>query len=143
MKYLVVKNTAVLASRGIETVGEGGTVQMKVVGVPEGASVYLTKDGANTTSGTFSISSGTTNITGLTDVGTYKPTFSWKTSDEKEMESEGNSFTVIKDDEGALKIIPTPLSSATELEKMWQGISATLEVLLPFIDDYKNGTHVV
>jgi hypothetical protein len=42
-----------------------------------------------------------------------------------------------------LQIIPAPLSSATELEKMWQGISATLEVILPFIDDYKNGTHVV
>lgn len=142
MKYLVVKNTAVLASRGIEPIGAGGTITMKVVGVPEGASVYLSKGGENPTSGTFKISSGVTTITGLTEEGTYKPTFKW-TNEDKETEAAGNSFTIIQNANGELQIIPTTLSTATNLEEMWQGIAATLEVILPFIDDYKNGTHVV
>ena len=141
MRYVVVGNVAVLASRSVEKVGEN--VSVTVSGVPNKATLYLMSK-ENTYS--FLIENQKTNIpNSVLNEGVYGVTVVWSTTSNDvtmQHEAHGNEFKVFNDGE-SLAIVPAPLADATELENMWQGIINTLDVLVPFIEAYKHGYEVV
>lgn len=141
MRYVVVGNVAVLASRSVEKVEE--YVSVTVSGVPNKATLYLMSE-ENTYS--FLIENQKTNIpNSVLKEGIYGVTVVWSTTSNDvttQHEAHGNEFKVFNDGE-SLAIVPAPLADATELENMWQGIINTLDVLVPFIEAYKHGYEVV
>lgn len=144
MRYLVVGDVAVLASRGIERFEEA-EISVSVVGVPDGASLSIQGPGLGRT---YGITSGVTGIP-CSDLkeGRYAVTVQWAetdpvSGDSISHEAIGNSFAVIQDEVG-LAIIPAPLSSGGNIEHMWSGIVQTLEILLPLVDTLKNGNDVI
>ena len=144
MKYIVLGNIAVLASRSIERVGQSN-VDVAVEGVPDGATLCLIKDSGEEFS--FNVTSERTSINSsvLTE-GNYGVTVIW-TTEENEIttrhEAVGNAFAVCKVDNSELSIIPMQISTVTELEHMWSAVVNMLESFIPFMDDVKNGTNVV
>ncbi|MBO7310577.1 MAG: hypothetical protein J6U86_04215 [Clostridia bacterium] len=143
MKYLVVGNIALLASRGIEKISSDIGVEVK--GVPDGATLYIQQ--ANGEMHLYGITSerAVISFADLTE-GKYSVSINWVTNENglpQTHEAAGNPFTVYNADSGELAITPTQLSTATELEQMWSGIVNALEILIPFIDDYKNGPNVI
>lgn len=146
MRYIVIGKSAVLATRSIERIDEGASVHVQVVNVPDNAS--LTIVGKNYGE-SFSIISESTELTpmALSDLGegTFSVVVRWTSLENGETvshEAYGNPFSISTDDKGKY-IIPVPLSSATELERMWQGIADVLDVLLPLADDVRNGADVI
>lgn len=145
MRYLVIENTAVLASREHETVGEL-EVAVSVAGVPDGASLYIQHE---TAGHSYGIVSEATVIPAehLNETGVYSVAVRWtetdpETGDTMEHEAIGNSFSIISNETGRF-IIPAQKTTAYEIEQMWRGIVCTLEVILPLIDSLKNGNDVI
>lgn len=145
MKYFVIGNTAVLASREHEAVGEAD-LAVSVAGVPDGASLYIQHE---TAGHSYGIVSETTTIPSehLKEMGTYSVVVQWtetdaETGDTVEREAIGNSFSIISNENGRF-IIPAQKTTAYEIEQMWRGIVDTLEVILPLIDSLKNGNDVI
>lgn len=147
MRYLVIGNVAVLASRGIERLDDAtnGKIPVSVVGVPDGATLNV----IGTKLKCYAVTSELTEIPieDLQNEGRYAVTVRWtqvdpQTQERIECEATGNSFSVIRDLYG-LAIIPAPCASSTEIEHMWKGISQALEILLPLVDEIRNGNDVI
>lgn len=141
MRYVVIDNVAVLASRSVEKITDDVTVT--VSGVPDKATLYLISEkGENS----FLIENQKAVIpNSVLKEGIFGVTVLWTTTSNDvatQHEAHGNEFKVFNDGE-TLAIVPAPLASATELENMWQGIINTLDVLVPFIEAYKHGYEVV
>ena len=147
MRYLVVGNVAVLASRGIERLDDAtnGKIPVSVVGVPDGANLIVIGESQKS----YTVTSELTEIP-VEDIqkeGRYAVTLRWKQTDpqtkaETERAATGNSFSIVRDPYG-LAIIPAPCSTSTELEHMWKGISQAIEILLPLFDEIRNGNDVI
>lgn len=78
--------------------------------------------------------------------GIYYATVKWITEDNgayTEHEAVGNPFKLYTDEDGSRAAVAAPLSGMTELELIWTAIADTLDIVLPFIDDIKNGINVV
>ena len=143
MKYLVVGNIAVLASRGIEKMASDIVVEVK--GVPDGAALYIQRSDGEMQIYGISSEKAEIPLANLTE-GKYSVSINWVTNENglsQAHEAMGNPFTVYKTERGELAIAPTQLSTATELERMWSGLANALGILIPFIDDYKNGPDVI
>ena len=145
MRYLVIGNSAILASRSIERI-EAKDVLVAVVGVPDDATLCLFSE---TEGKAYPIVSQSTTIPAddLKAGSIYSVTVVWKdknfeTGEEIEREADGGSFHVYFEG-GTQAILPVPLSSAGELERMWKGIADTLEEILPVLDRIKNGNDVI
>lgn len=149
MRYLVIGNAAVLASRDIEYIetdgSEGGEkdIAAEICAVPDGASFSLQK--AETVK-TYAVTSGIANVpVSELDNGVWEVSVRWSESDGEtaaEREAFGNPIKLYGD-EGSRKIIPAPLASGTEMEKMWNGIVNAYEFIAPIVDTIKNGNDVV
>ena len=148
MKYIIIKDIAVLATRDIESLSSG-SFDVLVDGAPDGASMHIQNE---ETSATFLIQSERTNISVSTlKEGIYNVSFNWneviKDSEGNNVGEElrtifGNQFKVYFEN-GNTNIIPAPLASATELENMWKGITNMLEVFIPFMEEVRNGYEVI
>ena len=141
MRYIVIGNVAVLASRSVEKITDDVTVT--VSGVPDKATLYLISEkGENS----FLIENQKAVIpNSVLKEGIFGVTVLWTTTSNDvatQHEAQGNEFKVFNDGD-SLYVVPAPLADATELENMWQGIINTLDVLVPFIEAYKHGYEVV
>lgn len=148
MKYICIRDSAVLASRGIEAVSSSDHLDVSVMGVSDGSTFCIMHEG-NTEQKSYGITSETTTIP-VADLasGVYSVTVIWDeymedVDDTVRREARGNSFKVITNENNSLSIIPAPVSSATSLEEMWCGIANILDVLVPLVDDVKNGYNVI
>ena len=145
MRYIVIGNTAVLASRGIDRISNTEDfTKVKVENVPDTATLTITGD--NFSSPSYEVKSETANVYFLNlENGIYGVTVKWTTTEDGETiehTAHGNPFTITGDAEGRF-IIPTPLAGATETDKIWATITSILDTLLPLEDDVKKGSHVV
>ena len=142
MKYIVIGNVAILASRSVEAISGG--VVVTVDGIPNKATLSLLSEDGNTSS--YLIENEKTTLLGSSlKEGVYGVTVVWETTENDvavRHEAKGNEFKVFQTDHG-LAICPAPLSNATELENMWVGIVNTLEVVVPFIEAHKHGYEVI
>lgn len=146
MKYIIIGDTAILASRDIEYFAVSSAVPVTVVGAPDGATLCLTKAGESSQK-YFTIISEQTSISSLSLVAgfVYNVSFSWTTTEdgnEVQHFAAGNAILVLGDG-SQNSIIPAPVASATDIENVWRGLVNILEVIVPFIDDYKNGSTVI
>ena len=145
MRYVVIGKSAVLATRNIERIDEGVSVPVEVVNVPDNASLTLISKDCSKTK-TYSITSESTEIDpSVLGEGMFSVVVNWTSLENGETvshEAYGNPFLISTDDNGKY-IIPATLSSAGELERMWQGIVDVLDVLLPLADDVLNGADVI
>ena len=138
MRYIVVGDVAILATRGLEKI-DGETVHVAVIGVPDG-SVFCIQNGGAVKS--FSVSGEEAILPANTiDDGVYDVTVIVGTQEQRR-EISGNPFSIFTQ-EGERAIIPPPLSTATELERMWEGIVNALETFIPLIDTLQNGNEAV
>ena len=138
MKYIIVKDIAILATRDIES-RANGSLEVRVEGAADGASLCIQN---GTERHSFFILSESARIPLATlKEGIYNVSISW-TADGSLHTIEGNSFKVWVE-KGKTNIAPAPLSSATELENMWKGITNMLEVFIPFMEEIKNGYEVI
>lgn len=145
MRYSAVGNVAVLCTRGIEKLTLGEPLSVSVSSVPDGSSFCI--QGAGGVMGTYRIVSEKTelDISAFPD-GIYYATVKWITEDNgayTEHEAVGNPFKLYTDEDGSRAAVAAPLSGMTELELIWTAIADTLDIVLPFIDDIKNGINVV
>ena len=145
MKYIVCGSVAVLASRSAEKISQS-YIEVEVVGVPDNAVFYIQKSGG--TQKSYSIVSEKTRIpaSDISDNGVYQVVVMWQTTEDGQTvshEAAGNPFKVYDQTSSDKAIIPAPLASATELEKMWEAIAEVLGLIIPFIDSYKNGNDVI
>ena len=145
MRFFVIGDVAVLASRKLERI-KGKCLTVDVVGVPDGATLYIQH---KTVGVSYGIVSESTRIPleNLQEEGRYTASILWSETDPQsketmQHEASGISFCVIHDSEGKA-ILPASLSSSQELEYMWRGLINTLEVFLPFLDSLKNGNDVI
>ncbi|MBQ8836453.1 MAG: hypothetical protein IJ002_03190 [Clostridia bacterium] len=143
MKYLIIGNTAVLASRDIERITETG-VDVSVVGIPDGATLNIQRD---TTARHYGIVSENAKVPRehMADEGIYNVNIRWKEFIDGayvDREAYGNPFKIIVND-GEPCIIPAPQASGVAVDEMWRGISNLLEIILPLIDTLKNGNDVI
>ena len=143
MKYLICNDVAVLATRGREAIGVEGVVA-EIIGVPDGATLFLQNEKGEGQS--FPIVSERTVIPAhsLTEgrhsvMVIYEVTMNGETI---RHEAAGNPVRVMNDGV-APYILPAPLSSASELERMWQGIVAMMEPVIRHMDEHTNGYDVV
>ena len=147
MKYLVVGKSAILATRNIERI-EQDAVPVSVMGAPDGASFYIQPQKAARGSSYFITSQHTSiPIDALQENENYVVRIIWEeqnyeTGEKILREADGNSFRVCREGDN-LAILPAPLSSACELERMWTGIVDMLEEILPVLDQIKNGNDVI
>lgn len=141
MKLLVIGNAVVLASRDREEIIND--VPVTVEGAIEKATLNLTPSGGGEMI-SVEISSETAVIKGgLSEGKTYAITVTWTDIDGTRREAWGASIMVRKNDFGTLEILPAMLSTATSIEYMWHAIVNTLEVIVPYIDDQRNGHDAV
>jgi hypothetical protein len=146
MRYIVIGNSAVLATRGIERARSDNTLPIVVENVPDGSSItIISKNGYQNT---FQITSESTLID---DLGTlnddvFYVTVNWSSLDEKgntvEHVSDGNPFLINTDANGRY-VTAAPLASTADMDRLWQGIVDVLDVLLPLADDVRNGVNVI
>jgi hypothetical protein len=146
MRYIVIGNSAVLATRGIERARSDNTLPIVVENVPDGSSItIISKNGYQNT---FQITSESTLID---DLGTlnddvFYVTVNWSSLDEKGITvkhvSDGNPFLINTDANGRY-VTAAPLASTADMDRLWQGIVDVLDVLLPLADDVRNGVNVI
>lgn len=142
MKYIVIGNAAVLATRDLEAV-EQSEIKAEVLGVPDGA-VLSIQCGDTVHSYTVEGEAAKIPYSDLGE-GVCAVTVLWSTSEDGvtyKHEARGNPFKV-QNIGGTTYVLPAPLATATDLEYMWSGIVNALEVFVPLIDTLQNGNDVV
>ena len=145
MKYIVCGSVAVLASRSAEIISQSN-IGVEVVGVPDNAVFYIQKSGGGKRS--YIIVSEKTQIpaSDISDNGVYQVVIMWQTTEDGQTvshEAAGNPFKVYDQSASDKAIVPAPLATATELDKMWEAIAEILELTVPFIESYQNGNDVI
>lgn len=145
MRYAVVGNTAVLCTRSIENIPLGEPLSVSVSSVPDGSSFCV--QGGGGVMGTYRTVSEKTelDISDFPD-GIYYVTVKWVTEKDgayAEHEAAGNPFKLYTEEDGTRAAVAAPVSGITELELIWTAIADMLDIVLPFIDDIKNGINVV
>lgn len=144
MRYIVVGDTAILATRDVEYLG--GDIDITIENVPDGANLTLIRpDGSQVhTEGVVSektkISSEAFDLEGR-----YVVTVDWmeyRDGVDNERHAAGTTLLVQNTSNG-VAIIPAPLTSANEMENMWRGIVNTLDILLPYINAMRYGADVI
>jgi hypothetical protein len=142
MKYIVIGNTAVLATRTLEAV-EQSELKAEVLGVPDGA-VLSIQSGDVIRS--YAVEGEAVKIPySALGEGVWEVTVLWNTKEggvTQKHEARGNPFKV-QNIETQKYILHAPLATATDLEYMWSGIVNALEVFVPLIDTLQNGNDVV
>lgn len=135
MKYIVLKDTAILLTRDIETIST--TLPIVVEGAKDGTTITLNNEVDNISA---TIISESTKIpaSSLTE-GTYMVNI--VDTDLKEIA--GYPIKAYKDDRGQLCVVPAPLATATELDLMWKAIGGVLETIVPMIEEIKHGYEVI
>lgn len=145
MKIIVIGDTAVLATRDKEIIEIEG-LPVTVLGVNTGSLCIARADGEQPSTPIETIiTSGTATVVGLS-AGKYTYTVVWFSEEDgvdTKHEAYGTPLYVFEDDENKFNLIPAPLATSTELEAMWRGIANTLDVVVPLVDEIKNGTDVV
>lgn len=144
MRYIVVGDTAILATRDIEYLG--GDIDITIENVPDGANLTLIRpDGSQVH--TEGVVSEKTKIPSevFDQEGRYVVTVDWIElcdGEEREQHAAGTTLLVQNTSYG-IGIIPAPLTSANEMENMWRGIVNTLDILLPYINAMRYGADVI
>ena len=142
MKYIVVGKSAVLGTRNIERIDDNRATNVRVINVPDGATILFIGDDVRS----YSITSESTAVNFFTfPKGTYKVAVNWTTKEDGNTvshEAFGNSIKIATDSNGDY-IVPAPISSGAEVENMWQAISDILNVLIPLEDNIMNGVNVI
>lgn len=143
MKYIIIAGTAVLASRNAESVPIASGLSVEVEGAPDGASLSVYSE---QTSASCGIKDGTALLrVSELPAGIYHTVITWSTENGGESiacEAVGNPFKLTFEGDNAVTV-PAPLSGMTELEALWTAIADIVGVLLPFMDDVKNGSSVI
>jgi hypothetical protein len=135
MKYIVIKDTAILLTRDIEMISS--TLPIVVEGVKDGTTITL-NNGQDNISATIISESAKISASSLTE-GTYMVTI--VNTDLKEIQ--GHPIKFQKNNAGQLGVLPAPLSTATELDLMWKAIGGVLETIVPMIEEIKHGYEVI
>ena len=160
MKYIVINDIAILATRNIEEIDDINGLKVTFEGVTDiedNATLNLIFIGDTDIRDTdIRVTDErltktihdkyTTIMPEELHEGIYHVTVCWTSHENNENvthEACGCPFKVYKQKDWKRAIIPAPLSSATNIEHMWKGIINTLERVLPAIDSYQNGNDVI
>lgn len=135
MKYIVLKDTAILLTRDIETIST--TLPIIVEGVRDGTTITL-NNGVDNISATIISQSTKISASTLTE-GTYMVTI----VDTSLKEIQGHPIKLQANNMGQLCVVPAPLATATELDLMWKAIGGVLETIVPMIEEIKHGYEVI
>lgn len=148
MKYIKIKDFAVLVTRDIEIVDK--TLGVTVDGAKDGATFNIQSE---SDSFGYSIKSEKTSIPlSALKEGVYQVNISWYETitdeggnyvDEVYHNVLGNPIKVYLDENSKVCVIPAPLSTATELDLMWKAIGGVLETIVPMIEEIKHGYEVI
>lgn len=150
MRYLLVGNTALLSSRDIEWVTDG--ISLEVLGISPSASgvtVNLLREGKPQKSYILTDGSARIPISDLYGEGDYSVVFSWRERDADieevtERVAYGNPFRLLlKDGCDGTGIAPAFAHTVKEVDTMWRGLVQMMELVLPFIEQYKYGNDVI
>ncbi len=143
MKYIIIAGTAVLASRFSESVPIASGLSVEVEGAPDGASLSVCSEQVST-SCVIKDGAALLRVSELSE-GIYHTVITWTKDIDGEStacEAVGNPFKLTFEGDNAVTV-PAPLSGMTELEGLWTAIADIVGVLLPFMDDVKNGSSVI
>jgi hypothetical protein len=149
MRYLIVGNVAMLATRSVELISDT-KISIKAVGIsPTALDSTITISQGPGKVRRYYLVNGKIEIP-LSDLfgnGDYSVTFTWREKDpntgvETYREAFGNSFN-LGEVAGQVCIIPTYNHSTGDVDMLWSGMVQLMETLIPFIEQYKYGNDAV
>ena len=143
MKYIVIGDTAILATRDIENID--AKIPVVVDGVTEDATLSVSADGIKIINSKISSGRCELDAEELKE-GRYYVNVSWRSFENDsaiEHIAIGCPFTVFNKDDGVKAIMPAPQASAIAVDRMWKGIVNILETVMADIDSLKNGNDVI
>lgn len=149
MRYLIAGNTALLSTRTFQVI-TNNTLCIEAVGISQiatGTTVNIMREGKETKHFSLTDRKASIPLSSLHGEGDYAVTFAWQEVDagtgEKEYhEAYGNSFKICKVG-NELGVIPSYTHTTTDIDMMWNGVVQLMEILIPFIEQYKYGNDAV
>lgn len=150
MRYLIVGNAALLSSRNIEKVSD--RISLEALGVSPsmlGVTVILLKEGKAQRSYMLADGKADIPLCDLYGEGNYSVVFAWqeKNADTDEVTDHaayGNAFRILSI-EGCdeMGIAPAYYHTVKDVDTMWGALVQMMELILPFIEQYKYGNDVI
>jgi hypothetical protein len=146
MRYLVIGNVAIIATRGLEQI-EDNTLTVTTQGIPAGVTICLHKGNLNKWYKTDIGHKAKIPLSDLDGAGRYAVTIAWEEKDPNtkaviHREATANDFDIIEVD-GSLCVTPSRGHTEAEFDMMWTAIVQTMENVVPFVEQYRYGNDVV
>ena len=146
MRYLVVGNIAIIATRGLERI-EDNALTVTTQGIPAGVTICLHKGNLTKWYKTDIGKKVKIPLSDLDGAGRYAVTIAWEETDPNtkavmHREATANDFAIIEVDDG-LCVMPSRGHTEAEFDMMWAAIVQTMEYVVPFIEQYRYGNDVI